>query len=168
MLNIRRQEEAIENAEDDWVHDSRNPRNWTFGKKWRMAGIVRFSLCTVVGPSPTRPSQVSLYTFVSPLASSMMAPGLPEIAEHFNIHSETIIAMTLSIFLITFAIGPLFLAPLSEIYGRTWVRPRCSHASVVLIIFPDIAPRQFAIPRFQPGLRFLTEHHDAYHHAFVV
>lgn len=65
--------------------------------------------------------QVSFYTFVSPLASSMMAPGLPEVAEKYNITSETIVAMTLSIFLLTFAIGPLFLAPLSEMYGRTWV-----------------------------------------------
>ena len=51
----------------------------------------------------------------------MVAPALPELAEHYNITSQTIIAMTLSIFLLTFAIGPLFLAPLSEIYGRTWV-----------------------------------------------
>lgn len=66
-------------------------------------------------------SQVSLYTFVSPLASSMMAPGLPEIAQKYSITNETVVALTLSIFLLTFAIGPLFLAPLSEIYGRTWV-----------------------------------------------
>ena len=65
--------------------------------------------------------QVSLYTFVSPLASSMMAPGLPEIAQKYSITNETVVALTLSIFLLTFAIGPLFLAPLSEIYGRTWV-----------------------------------------------
>ncbi|GJE84455.1 MFS general substrate transporter [Phanerochaete sordida] len=96
-------EDVIENREDDWEHDPRNPRNWGSWKKWQMTGIV------------------SLYTFVSPLASSMMAPGLPQIAQHFDITSETIVAMTLSIFLLTFAIGPLFLAPLSEIYGRTWV-----------------------------------------------
>ena len=52
----------------------------------------------------------------------MMAPALPDIAHHYNLTSETTIALTLSIFLITFAIGPLFLAPLSEMYGRTWVR----------------------------------------------
>ncbi|KIP12654.1 hypothetical protein PHLGIDRAFT_123755 [Phlebiopsis gigantea 11061_1 CR5-6] len=98
-----KKEDIIENHEDDWEHDPRNPRNWPFWKKWRMAGIV------------------SLYTFVSPLASSMMAPGLPEIAQHFNITNETVVALTLSIFLLTFAIGPLFLAPLSEIYGRTWI-----------------------------------------------
>ena len=65
--------------------------------------------------------QVSSYTFVTPLASSMVAPALPALAAHYDITSETIVAMTLSIFLVTFAIGPLFLAPLSEIYGRTWV-----------------------------------------------
>ena len=34
------QEDAIENAEDDWMHDDRNPRNWSFRKKWTMISIV--------------------------------------------------------------------------------------------------------------------------------
>ena len=51
----------------------------------------------------------------------MMAPALPDIAAHYNITNQTEIAATLSVFLITFAIGPLFLAPISEMYGRTWV-----------------------------------------------
>src|SRR5882757_5024812 len=63
-----------------------------------------------------------MYTFVTPLGSSMMAPGLPDIALKYNITNPTITAMTLSIFLLSFAIGPLFLAPLSEMYGRVWVR----------------------------------------------
>ena len=46
-----------------------------------------------------------MYTFVSPLASSMMAPGLPEIAEKYGIQSATVVALTLSIFLLSFAIG---------------------------------------------------------------
>jgi len=66
--------------------------------------------------------QVALYTFVSPLASSIMAPGLPDVAIKFNITNPTILALTLSIFLLSFAIGPLFAAPLSEVYGRLWVR----------------------------------------------
>ncbi|KAI0091946.1 multidrug resistance protein 4 [Irpex rosettiformis] len=98
-----KKEEPLENAEDDWIHDPRNPRNWPAGKKWTMTAIV------------------SAYTFVTPLATSMMAPGLPEIALKYGITSETIISMVLSIFLLTFAFGPLFLAPLSEIYGRTWI-----------------------------------------------
>ncbi|EJF56590.1 MFS general substrate transporter [Dichomitus squalens LYAD-421 SS1] len=98
-----KKEEALENAEDDWAHDPINPRNWSTRKKWTMACIV------------------SLYTFVTPLGSSMMAPALPDIAEHYHITSKTEVAATLSVFLATFAIGPLFLAPMSEIYGRTWV-----------------------------------------------
>lgn len=27
-------EEKLENEEDDWVHDARNPRNWSGRKKW--------------------------------------------------------------------------------------------------------------------------------------
>ena len=51
----------------------------------------------------------------------MMAPALIDIAEHFTITNETIVAMTLSIFLLSFAISPLIYAPLSEMYGRLWV-----------------------------------------------
>ncbi|KII94683.1 hypothetical protein PLICRDRAFT_33499 [Plicaturopsis crispa FD-325 SS-3] len=98
-----KKEEELENKEDDWEHDPVNPRNWSFGKKWRMVALV------------------SLYTFCSPLASSMMAPGLPDIALHYGITNETIVPLTLSIFLLSFALGPLILAPLSEMYGRTWV-----------------------------------------------
>ena len=59
----------------------------------------------------------------------MMAPALPEIADHFGITSPTMEALTLSIFLLTFALGPLLLAPLSEIYGRTWVRTAFIYAT---------------------------------------
>ncbi|GLB42015.1 putative multidrug resistance protein 4 [Lyophyllum shimeji] len=78
-------EQAVENVEDDWENDPENARNWSFGKKWTAVSVV------------------SLYTFCSPLASSMMAPGLEEYLPAL------------------LALGPLFLAPLSEMYGRTWV-----------------------------------------------
>jgi hypothetical protein len=103
-IPVDKKEEAVENIEDDWENDPINARNWPTKKKWTMVAII------------------SYYTFIPPLASSMMAPGLPEIGEKYGVESETIIAMTLSIFLASFAIGPLFLAPLSEMYGRTWVR----------------------------------------------
>lgn len=49
--------------------------------------------------------EISLYSFCPPLASSMMAPGLPEVAAKYNITNPTVIALTLSIYLITFAFG---------------------------------------------------------------
>jgi MFS family permease len=50
-----------------------------------------------------------------------MAPGLPDLAIKYGITDPTVTALTLSIFLLSFAIGPLFAAPLSEVYGRVWV-----------------------------------------------
>ncbi|EKM77331.1 hypothetical protein AGABI1DRAFT_43519 [Agaricus bisporus var. burnettii JB137-S8] len=96
-------EAEAEEEEMDWDADPENPRNWPWGKKWRVVSVV------------------SLYTFCSPLASSMMAPGLPDVGIKYGISSPTLIALTLSIFLFSFAIGPLLFAPLSEMYGRTWV-----------------------------------------------
>ncbi|KAJ7246604.1 major facilitator superfamily domain-containing protein [Mycena haematopus] len=95
--------ELLENLEDDWQDDPDNPRNWSFSKKWTSCAVVSF------------------YTFISPLASSIMAPGLPDVATKYHITNETIVALTLSIFLISFGIAPLFLAPLSEMYGRRWI-----------------------------------------------
>ncbi|KAG1762330.1 multidrug resistance protein 4 [Suillus placidus] len=51
-----------------------------------------------------------------------MAPSLPDLAIKYGITNPTVTALTLSIFLLSFAIGPLFAAPLSEVYGRVWVR----------------------------------------------
>ncbi|KZV92010.1 MFS general substrate transporter [Exidia glandulosa HHB12029] len=87
----------------EWDSDPDNPHNWTTGKKWSMAAIV------------------ALYTLVSPLASSMLGPGLLKMAIHFETQNPTYISMILSIFVLGFAVGPLFYGPLSEIYGRTWV-----------------------------------------------
>ena len=42
-----------------------------------------------------------------------MAPALPYIALDLGITNETVVALTLSIFLLSFAIAPLFYAPLS-------------------------------------------------------
>lgn len=50
-----------------------------------------------------------------------MAPALPDIAEHFGITNETVVSLTLSVFLLSLAISPLIYAPLSEMYGRIWV-----------------------------------------------
>ncbi|KAF8170790.1 multidrug resistance protein 4 [Pholiota molesta] len=98
-----KKEEAIEDAEDDWENDPENARNWPALRKWISMLVVSF------------------YTLLPPLASSMMAPGLPEVAEKYHITNSTVTALTLSIFLVSFALAPLVLAPLSEMYGRKWV-----------------------------------------------
>ncbi|KAG0709504.1 multidrug resistance protein 4 [Suillus ampliporus] len=103
VISVDKVDDIIQDKEYDWEHDPVNPRNWSTARKWTAVSIA------------------SLYTFVSPLASSIMAPGLPDVAIKYGITDPTVIALTLSIFLLSFAIGPLFAAPLSEVYGRVWV-----------------------------------------------
>jgi multidrug resistance protein len=51
----------------------------------------------------------------------MVAPGLPAIAHQFNMTNTVEIQIVLSIFVLGFAVGPLVLGPLSELYGRVLV-----------------------------------------------
>lgn len=60
----------LEQSDDEWQHDPANPRNWTPAKKWTTTAIV------------------ALYTFVTPLASSIMAPGLPDVAKKIQ-HNQS-------------------------------------------------------------------------------
>ncbi|CAI6337721.1 unnamed protein product [Periconia digitata] len=83
--------------------DPKNPKNWSFRRKW--------AACLIV----------SCFTFVSPVSSSIISPALPNISEEFGITDEVQGQLTLSIFVLAYAIGPLFLGPLSEIYGRVLV-----------------------------------------------
>ncbi|KAJ5378024.1 Efflux pump vrtL [Penicillium cataractarum] len=87
----------------DGPDDPENPKNWPTKKKWA---------ATIT---------VSLFTFISPVSSSMVAPALTTIAAQFNVTDQIISQLMLSIFVLAYAVGPLFLGPLSEIYGRTIV-----------------------------------------------
>jgi hypothetical protein len=92
-------------VQDDWANNPANARNWSFRRKWTTVSIVRWSFFRCLLNFYIRNLQVSLYTFVSPLASSMMAPGLPGVATKYAITNQTYVAMTLSIYLLSFALG---------------------------------------------------------------
>ncbi|EED19393.1 MFS multidrug transporter, putative [Talaromyces stipitatus ATCC 10500] len=83
--------------------DPENPKNWPMKRRWAAVFVV------------------SCFTFISPVSSSMVSPALTAIAKELNITNEVQLEMTLSIFVLAYAIGPLFLGPLSEIYGRVIV-----------------------------------------------
>lgn len=56
-----------------------------------------------------------------PVSSSMVAPAAAQISVDFGIANKVIEAMTVSVFVLAFAFGPLIFGPLSEIYGRSKV-----------------------------------------------
>ena len=59
--------------------------------------------------------------FPSPVSSSIEAPALRTIAADLHISNDFEAQMILSIFVLASAIGPLVIAPLSEVYGRVVV-----------------------------------------------
>ena len=62
----------------------------------------------------------------------MVAPALPSIAKEFGITNEVESQLVLSVFVLAYAVGPLFLGPLSEIYGRV---PVLQLANLVYLVF---------------------------------
>ncbi|KAG0708662.1 MFS polyamine transporter [Suillus ampliporus] len=89
----------------DWdgPNDPFNPKNWSYKRKWAASAIV------------------SLFTFISPVSSSIIAPASLQVAAVFGIKSDVVISLTTSIFVLGYGVGPFLLGPLSEIYGRSRV-----------------------------------------------
>lgn len=101
--------------------DPQNPKNWSSRRKWAATLVM------------------SSFTFITPVASSIVAPAFDAIGAEFHvcyylylhdfvqitdalqITSEIELSLMLSIFILAYAVGPLFLGPLSEIYGRVIV-----------------------------------------------
>ncbi|RSL58130.1 hypothetical protein CEP54_007946 [Fusarium duplospermum] len=81
-------------------HDPQHPLNFSQSRKWFITGLL------------------SAITFMTPFASSILAPTISYVADTYHETDLTKSAMPVSIFLLGYAVGPLFLSPLSEIYGR--------------------------------------------------
>ncbi|PQE32628.1 hypothetical protein CJF32_00004152 [Rutstroemia sp. NJR-2017a WRK4] len=98
----------------DSPSDPQNPMNWS--SLWKVSNIIL----------------ISALTFVTPLASSMFAPGVPALMVEFKSTNTALAGFVVSVYILGFAFGPLFLAPLSEVYGRVPVYHACN---VLFIIF---------------------------------
>jgi predicted MFS family arabinose efflux permease len=86
----------------DGPDDPANPLNWALHRKWAI------TLLTSMG---------GLVTLMS---GSMLAPALNIIGDDLHIDESTA-QMTLSIFVLAFAFGPMVLAPTTEVAGRRLV-----------------------------------------------
>lgn len=64
----------------------------------------------------------------------MFAPGAAALAQEFHITSSTVSSLTVSIYLCGFALGPMFIAPLSELYGRLVVYHTCNVIYIGFIV----------------------------------
>ncbi|OLN96948.1 putative transporter C1529.01-like protein 10 [Colletotrichum chlorophyti] len=118
----------VDSSEDENVvwwdgpDDPANPYNWP---TWR-----KVMNCFLI----------SAMTFVTPLASSIFAPGVPELMREFQNNSPYLAAFVVSVYVLGFAAGPLLCAPLSEIYGRTIVYHVCNVFFICFNIGAALAP----------------------------
>lgn len=119
----------------DGDDDPKNPMNWTARAKTIDCGIIIY------------------LTLLSPLASSMFAPGVPDVLREFHETSDTLAALVVSVFLLGFAVGPLLISPLSEIYGRRPVYVVCNVGFIVFTVACAVASSmpQLIVFRFFAG-----------------
>ncbi|KAI0534929.1 major facilitator superfamily domain-containing protein [Xylaria digitata] len=100
----------------DELYNVDNPKDWPNGRKWAVTDVL------------------SATGFNRILVSTIMAPALSTIAKELDM-STTESALSLSIYLLATAFGPLFSGPFSEIYGRQVVL----HASNIWFLIWNIA-----------------------------
>ncbi|MCJ1471760.1 hypothetical protein MMC13_000400 [Lambiella insularis] len=120
----------------DWdgPNDPAKAVNWSKKKKW---GTI---------------TCLSAMTFITPLASSMFAPGVPDVLSDFKSDNALLGSFVVSVYILGYATGPLAIAPLSELYGRRWLY---NSTNVLFVIF-TIACAVASSLNMLIGFRFLA------------
>ncbi|KAF3491418.1 polyamine transporter 1 [Arthroderma uncinatum] len=98
----------------DGPDDPAHPQNWPSMKK-----VV--IVCSI-----------GLITLLTPLGSSMFAPGVGEVMKEFKNDSPELASFVVSVYLLGFSFGPLIIAPLSEMYGRVPLYTACN---ILFVLF---------------------------------
>ncbi|KAJ9271889.1 hypothetical protein DTO212C5_1970 [Paecilomyces variotii] len=126
VLSEKQEMEATVRDPDivDWdgPDDPENPLNWSGRKK-------------VVATAT-----ISLITLLTPLGSSMFAPGVPEVMADFHSTNLEIASFVVSVYLLGYCFGPLLIAPVSEMYGRMIIYNVCNILYVVFTVACAVAP----------------------------
>ncbi|KNG52703.1 cycloheximide resistance protein [Stemphylium lycopersici] len=119
----------------DGPDDAENPLNWPASKRWGMMALI------------------SGITFLTPLASSQFAPGVPDVMRDFDSTSDLLSGFMVSVYVLGFAFGPLVIAPLSEMYGRLPLYHACNFFFIVFTVAAAVAGgmAQFVVFRFFMG-----------------
>ena len=82
----------------------------------------------------------------------MFAPGVPQVLSDFKSTDALLGSFVVSIYVLGYAIGPIIIAPLSEMYGRLWIY----HTTNVLFTIFTIACALSTSLGMLIGFRFLA------------
>lgn len=77
-----------------------DPKAWSTARKWAVAIIV------------------SCYGLLIPSTAAMVVPAFTQISQDLNMGEGGEVQMAMTLFLLGWGIGPILVAPLSEVYGR--------------------------------------------------
>ena len=94
--------------------NNENPKKWTPSRKW---------FCAIL---------VSMYALMGPVSSAMVVPALPQISHDLDIPGDTVAQLLVSAFVLGYCIGPLLIAPMSEVFGRAKLL-NWGHASFLVL-----------------------------------
>ncbi|KAL8988561.1 MAG: hypothetical protein Q9177_002386 [Variospora cf. flavescens] len=102
----------------DWdgPDDPKKPTNWADSRKYSIIVLI------------------STVSFLTPLASSMFAPAIPEVMTEFGSDNVELASFVVSVYILGYAFGPMFVAPASERYGRLPIYHVCNTLFVVFTI----------------------------------
>jgi len=84
--------------------------------------------------SRLHPSYPAAKVRYSPLASSMFAPSVPQLMAEFKSTNAELASFVISVYILGFAVGPLVIAPCSEMYGRLSLYHICNVLFVVFTV----------------------------------
>ncbi|KAK6614377.1 major facilitator superfamily transporter [Botrytis cinerea] len=87
----------------NWSIDPQNPTNWSSPRKWTTIILLVVT------------------NFIASTCTSAFEPALPSIMADFHSTNGSIASLTISIYTIGYCLGPLLIAPISELYGHVTV-----------------------------------------------
>lgn len=116
--------------------DPTMPFNFSSRDKWVWVGLL------------------SVITLLTPFASSILSPAIATLDKEFHNENEIVGSMTVSIYLLGYVVGPIIIAPLSEIYGRKVVLTTANAFFCVWQIGCALAPNieTLIVSRFFSGV----------------
>ncbi|PLN76151.1 major facilitator superfamily domain-containing protein [Aspergillus taichungensis] len=121
----------------DWDGDDdpTNPRNWPGSKRWAHVVVI------------------SILALITNMAPTMCAPGIRDIEADLNIASSVASTLAVTLYVLGIAIGPMFISPLSEIYGRVPIYHGANVMFVAFILGNALSQSlaQFLVFRFLSG-----------------
>lgn len=119
----------------DGPDDPQNPLNWDSRRKW------------------TNVFFISAQAMLSPVASTMLAVASQSLVDDFNLTNIYLPALPVGTYVLGLGLGPLYLAPLSEIQGRRIVYLTSFSVFTVLNVGCALAPNitALSILRFLAG-----------------